>query len=242
MPPHALPASQKPIETPAPAAPRKQTTKEYDESLFEHAAWVYAFCREHLFRDDTTRMITALWPNGGPAPGIQLVELGCGPGFYSCALAERFHNISITGVDRSEQQLKRARERARVRRLNNCCFKRVNALRLSDEDTSFHIVVASRLFTILAEPNRVIDEMYRVLKPGGRCFVAEPRFAFWASIPLFAMWLLAGVTHSRNGYREPQHAAVFSTSAFEKLFTAQPWKQRTIWKDGRYQYALCEKP
>src|SRR5260370_34821335 len=84
--------------------------------------------------------------------------------------------------------------------------------------------------------------MYRVLNPGGRCFVAEPRYALWASIPLFAMWLLAGVTHSRNGYREPQHGAVFSTSAFETLFAAQPWNQRTIWTDGRYQYALCEKP
>jgi len=242
MPPHAIAASQKRIETPSSASPSKQKTKEYDDSLFEHAAWVYAFCREHLFRDDTKRMITALWPNGGPAPGTRLVELGCGPGFYSCELAGRFHDISITGVDRSERQLKRARERARVRRLTNCCFKRVNALRLSDEDTSFHIIIASRLFTILPEPNRAIDEMYRVLKPGGRCFVAEPRYALWASIPLFAMWLLAGVTHSRNGYREPQHAAVFSTSAFETLFAAQPWKQRTIWTDGRYQYALCEKP
>ncbi len=242
MPPHVIAASQKRSETPAPASLSKQKTKEYDDSLFEHAAWVYAFCREHLFRDDTNRMIRALWPNGGPVPGTRLVELGCGPGFYSCELAERFHDISITGVDRSECQLKRARERALVRRLTNCCFKRVNALRLSDEDTSFHIVIASRFFTILPEPNRAIDEMYRVLKPGGRCFVAEPRFAFWASIPLFAMWLLAGVKHSQNGYREPQHAAVFSASAFEKLFAAQPWKRRTIWKDGRYQYALCEKP
>lgn len=242
MPLHAIAGRQKPIETPASASQSKQKTKEYDDSLFEHAAWIYAFCREHLFRDDTKRMITALWPNGGPASGTRLVELGCGPGFYSCELAERFHDISITGVDRSEQQLKRARDRARVRRLTNCCFKRVNALRLSDEDTSFHIIIASRLFTILPEPNRAIDEMYRVLRPGGRCFVAEPRYAFWASIPLFAMWLLAGVTHSRNGYREPQHAAVFSTSAFERLFAAQPWKQRTIWTDGRYQYALCEKP
>ena len=83
--------------------------------------------------------------------------------------------------------------------------------------------------------------MYRVLKPGGRCFVAEPRYAFWASIPLFAMWLLAGVMHSGNGYREPQKATVFSASAFENLFTAQPWKQIKTWQDGRYQYALCEK-
>src|SRR5438270_4981320 len=242
MPPHAIAASQKRIETPSSASPSKQKTKEYDDSLFEHAAWIYVFCREHLFRDDTKRMITALWPNGGPAPGTRLVELGCGPGFYSCELAERFHDISITGVDRSEQQLKRARDRARVRRLTNCCFKRVNALRLSDADTSFHIIIASRLFTILPEPNRAIDEMYRVLKPGGRCFVAEPRYAFWASIPLLAMWLLVGLVPSENGFREPYKATVFSGDAFANLFLAQAWKKISTWKDGRYQYALCEKP
>ena len=242
MPPDTIASRPNTIETSPPSVAAVQINPKEEDSLFEHVAWVYVFCREHLFRDDTERIIAALWPSGPPDAGTQLMEIGCGPGFYSCELAERFHDISITGVDRSERQLTRARERARVRRLTNCCFKRVNALRLSDEDTSFHMIIASRLFTILPEPNRAIDEMYRVLKPGGRCFVAEPRYAFWASIPLFAMWLLAGVTHSRNGYREPQHAAVFSTSAFETLFAAQPWKQRTIWTDGRYQYALCEKP
>src|SRR2546425_12963941 len=82
------------------------------DSLFEHVAWVYVFCREHLFRDDTERIITTLWPRGQPSPGTQLIELGCGPGFYSCRLAERFPDMSITGVDRSESQLRWARERA----------------------------------------------------------------------------------------------------------------------------------
>src|SRR5438067_3981617 len=183
MPLHATAPRQKPIEAPALAFRRKQKKKEYDDSLFEHAAWIYAFCREHLFRNDTKRMITALWPNGGPAPGTRLVELGCGPGFYSCQLAERFHNISITGVDRSETQLQRARERADVLGLSNCCFQRINALDLSCADAKFDVVIASRLFTILPEQNRVIAEMYRVLKPGGRCFIAEPRHVIWASIP-----------------------------------------------------------
>jgi hypothetical protein len=55
------------------------------------------------------------------------------------------------------------------------------------------------------------------------------------------MWLLASVTHSGNGYREPLKATVLSDNAFENLFHQQPWKQIKIWSDGRYQYALCEK-
>ena len=222
-----------------------QNTRAYqpykNDSLFEHATWVYAFCREHLFRDDTKRIITALWPEGCPAAGTTLIELGCGPGFYSCRLGERFREMSITGVDRSGKQVQWASERAEALQLTNCCFKRINALKLSCSDAAFDVVLASRLLTILPEQAGVIAEMYRVLKPRGRCFVAEPRYALWASIPLLAMWLLVGLIPSGNGYREPYKATVFSVKGFANLFATQPWKKFRTWQDGRYQYALCEK-
>jgi arsenite methyltransferase len=242
MPPDAIASAAAKIEnSPVSNIPSLPIGKPDHDSLFERVAWVYVFCREHLFRDDTERIIAALWPRWRPIAGTQLIELGCGPGFYSCRLAERFPNMSVIGVDRSESQLRWARERAGALGLSNCRFRRINALDLSYADAEFDIVLASRLFTILPEQNRAVAEMYRVLKPGGRCFIAEPRHAFRASIPLFAMWLLAGLNRSRNGYREPYKATVFSADAFENLFPAQPWKKITVWQEGRYQYALCEK-
>src|SRR5438309_9860990 len=83
---------------------------ESTDSLFERVAWLYAFCRERLFRDDTDLIIAALWQNQTPPPGIKVVELGCGPGFYSRKLARRFPQIAVIGVDRSESQLRSARE------------------------------------------------------------------------------------------------------------------------------------
>ena len=118
---------------------------------------------------------------------------------------------------------------------------RVNVLNLPFTDAQFDVLIASRLFTILPDRARAVAEMYRVLKPGGRCFIAEPRYTIWASIPLFAMWLLASMTHSGNGYREPRKATVFSAIGFERIFSSQPWKRVKTWQDGRYQYALCEK-
>jgi SAM-dependent methyltransferase len=97
------------------------------------------------------------------------------------------------------------------------------------------------MFTILPEHERAVSEMFRVLKSGGRCFIAEPRYAFWASIPLTAMWLLASAIHSGNGYREPKKATVLDHNGFAKLFRRFPWKSVRTWRDGRYQYAVCEK-
>lgn len=228
----------------APAIAPIQTEDTNDasaDSLFEHFAWLYIFCREKLFRDDTERMIAALWPSGKPAAGEKIIELGCGPGFYSCGLAERFREISVLGVDRSPSQLSWARQKRDGLGLNNCQFQSDNVLELSHPDGSFDVLIASRLFTVLPNRRRAVAEMHRVLKPGGRCFIAEPRWAFWASIPLFTMWLLAGLTRFKNGYREPTRARVLSTREMNRLFATQPWQKIETWREGRYQYALCEK-
>jgi arsenite methyltransferase len=112
---------------------------------------------------------------------------------------------------------------------------------LSCADESFDALIASRLLTILPIREKVITEMFRILRPGGRCFIAEPRYTFWASLPLYAMWMLASLTRYENGYREPRKASVLSPRAFKALFAAQPWKNVRTWQEGRYQYALCEK-
>jgi len=248
MPPNAVASThevgEKPIRERADSLGRSTTPRgasESADSLFERVAWLYAFCRERLFRDDTARMISAIWQNQTPTPGTKIVELGCGPGFYSRKLAQRFPQIAVTGVDRSESQLRRARQRATAQNVNNCVFERVNALALPSKDASFDVLIASRILTVLPDHKRAVAEMFRVLKLGGRCFIAEPRYAFWASMPLVAMWLLASIIHSGNGYREPRKATVLTTDAFAKLFRQLPWKSVQIWRDGRYQYALCEK-
>jgi arsenite methyltransferase len=234
MPPNAVASRTSPRST-------SDASAQSLDSLFERVAWLYAFCRERLFRDDTDRIISALWQNRTPPSGIRVIELGCGPGFYSRKLAQRFPHIAVLGVDRSERQLHRARERVSTGYVRNCSFERVNVLSLPCADASFDALIASRIFTVLPEQQRAVAEMFRILKSGGRCFVAEPRYAFWASIPLFSMWVLASLIHSRNGYREPIRATVLSANAFKELFTELPWKSVRTWQDGRYQYALCEK-
>jgi ubiquinone/menaquinone biosynthesis C-methylase UbiE len=239
MPPSAIVTERRPTDT-ATVMPDR-TGSESTDSLFERVAWLYAFCREHVFRDDTDRIISAVWPNQVPFMGTRVIELGCGPGFYSRKLAQRFPQIHVTGVDRSPSQLSSARHRAAAQDVTNCVFERVNALALPFEAGSFNVLIASRIFTVLPDHPRAVAEMFRVLKPGGRCFIAEPRHAFWASLPLTTMWLLARILHSGNGYREPKKATVLKGEHFAELFRRDPWKTIRIWKEGRYQYALCEK-
>ena len=115
------------IPAPENLEPRRS---EQGDSLFERFAWLYIFCREKLFRDDTKRILAKLWPGGEPRDNACLIELGCGPGFYSCRLAAHFPQLSVLGVDSSEKQLRWAREKVRIQQLANCDFERVNVLAL----------------------------------------------------------------------------------------------------------------
>ena len=211
------------------------------QSLFEHVPWFYVFCREKLFRDDTERIARAVWPDSSPTPGTRLLELGCGPGFYACRFALRYPQLSVVGVDRSERQLAWAQTRARALGLRNCEFRRSNALAIALEYAQVDVLIASRLFTVVAERERAMSEIHRVLRPGGLCFIAEPRRLLRASVPLIAMWVLACATRFHNGYREPHFATILSRSEFTCLRASSPWKRYDCWCDERYQYALCEK-
>ncbi len=219
--------------------PRSVTVIEKPDNLFERFAWIYIFCREKVFRDDTGRIIRAFWPAGEPPASSKVLELGCGPGFYARTLASQFRQISVLGVDSSKELVKYAREKAMA--LHNCTFEWGDVLNLPQPDNSFSQLVASRLFTILPERERAVAEIFRVLNSGGKCFVAEPRFAFSASIPLLTMRALARVNGYSHEYREPIKATVLSYRHFCGLFATQPWSRMKTWRVGRYQYALCEK-
>lgn len=221
-----------------PAALAPQPT----DSLFERLSWFYALCREYLFRDHTEEIAHSLFPPEGPLPGTRLLELGCGPGFYACRLSEEFPNLRTTGVDLSHSLIQRAKDRAAARHLSNCSFQHADAHSLPYPSGTIDTIVVSRLFLIVPDKEGIVREIFRVLKPTGLCFIAEPTSGFRTRLPLSVMWLLARLTTSAAGkYREPQQADVMSRPAFASLIHSQPWAAADLQYDGWYQYAVCRR-
>ena len=184
------------------------------DSLFEGCSWFYALCREYLFRDHTQEIARALFFPDGPA----------------------------TGVDLSERLIARAKSRAASRSLQNCTFAHGDVHALRDPSNSIDAIVVSRLFLIVRNREAVLSEIFRVLKSGGRCFIAEPTSGFRTRIPLTCMWLLSKLTSTPAGkYREPRQADVMTAPDFSALIRSQPWAVVDLQYDGWYQYAVCEK-
>lgn len=99
------------------------------------------------------------------AQGGQVLEVGVGTGL---ALPLYTPGVEVTGIDFSEEML--AKARAKVTELG---LTRVSALRQMDArtldfpDESFDGVAAMHILSVVPEPERVMSEIARVLKPGG---------------------------------------------------------------------------
>ncbi len=213
--------------------------------LFERYPRIYALCREHLFRDDTERICRGLWPDGPPQADSLVLEVGCGPGLYARRLAQRFPGIDVVGIDHSEAQLRLARRAADAQGLRRCRFEGGDARSLPHPDASVDAVIVSRLFTVLHERGRALGEIHRVLRPGGRLFVAEPRSPLRAALPLAAMRMadrvarLVGAAGAHDGCGE--RVRVMDPQTFGALTDRLPWARVRRSADRWYQYAVCER-
>lgn len=219
-----------------------KTERETDtRHLFEDCAWLYAFCREHLFRDHTDEIAQALFPDGVPSGNMSVLEVGCGPGFYARRLAQRFPALQVLGLDRSLRLIAWAQCRASSDALANCRFQQGDVESLSTCVAAVDAVISSRLLLVVANRKALISEIFRVLKPGGRLFLAEPTANFKTQLPLSAMRLATHFMRSASQRPIPQTAEVLTSREFEELVCSQPWSNVSIQMYGDYQCAICEK-
>ena len=103
----------------------------------------------------------------------RILEVAPGPGYLAIELAKR-GRYEIVGLDISESLVRIARENARMESVS-IDFQHGNASAMSFDDNSFDLVVCRAAFKNFTQPVEALDEMYRVLKPGGRAIVIDLR-------------------------------------------------------------------
>lgn len=104
--------------------------------------------------------------------GQQVLDLGCGTGLPSLALATRVQsNGHVTATDVSPEMLAAARKNAASAGLSNIVFREMSADSLDFEDAAFDIVSCVCLLMFRPDPVRTIAGARRVLKEGGRLAV-----------------------------------------------------------------------
>ena len=127
-------------------------------SFYDRIAFLYPlinyFLKGHR-KELISEVNTALYGN--------LLEIGIGNG---CHLP-LYGTHKITGIDISEAMLGKAKRFKK----ENVELLIMNGEQLVFQDCSFDYVVISHVLAVAQNPNKLLDEVHRVLKPGGKLFV-----------------------------------------------------------------------
>ena len=104
----------------------------------------------------------------GIRPGDKILEVGVGTGINASLYPRNCH---VTGIDFSAKMLDKARERVAKKGVTNVTLGEMDAANLTFADGSFDIVYAPYVISVVSDPLRVVREMHRVCRPGGKIVI-----------------------------------------------------------------------
>ncbi len=142
----------------------------------------------------------------GTAPGDHILDVGCGTGILTKALADA--GATATGIDASEPYLDSARHH---RSHPDITYEHGDIVKMRFADGAFDASVSTLVLDTVPEVEQVVSEMKRVVRPGG--IVASGVHDMWCNPTLSLIWdtgavLDRGVSELRDAIKA--HALVMA--------------------------------
>lgn len=134
------------------------------ERVYSSYAKIYDHVFGKIFHDGRELAVRLL----NLFPGERVLEVGVGTGL---ALPFYPHFSEIVGIDLSDGMLAKCRQRIHETALRHVTVMKMDAGAMTFPDDSFDAVVAAYVVTAVPDYRKVVLEMIRVCKPGGRIMI-----------------------------------------------------------------------
>ena len=178
----------------------------------------------------TQRMLD--WGGVSGMQNAKILDVGCGIGGTTRYMANLLPNSTITGITLSPEQAKRATDLAQERNVPNARFQVMDALAMDFPDDTFDLVWACESGEHMPDKKRYVEEMVRVLKPGGRLVIAT--WCQRSEPPAFTHEERVNLTYLYEEWAHPYFISIdayagllHGTGAMEAIAT-DDWTRQTI--------------
>lgn len=170
----------------------KKTPQPHESRLYGHLVPAYEVLWPAVARRRILRNIAGL----SIAPETRVLEVGVGTGMSLEAYPD---HADILGVDLSESMLAEAQAKIHRNGWDHIRVRMMNAESLEFDDNQFDIVTSFHTVSVVSQPQRMMRELVRVCRPGGRILVINH---FRSENPLIARVIdSAGPITRRIGWR-----------------------------------------
>ena len=110
-----------------------------------------------------------------PLRTLDVIDVGASTGIIDAFLADHFG--SVVGIDIDTTAIDLAKEAFHAKR--NLSFCQGDAMHLQFPDESMNVAICSQVYEHVPNANRMMDEIHRVLRPGGICYFAASNRLMW---------------------------------------------------------------
>ncbi len=138
--------------------------------------------------------------------GMQLLDVGCGPGTITSDLAALVDPGGVTAMEMTEAALQIARTEAERRGQGNISFAVADVHTMDFANDAFDVVHAHQVLQHVADPVRALSEMRRVCRPGGLVAARDSdysAFTWFPQVPGLDRWLALYEEAARANGGEP---------------------------------------
>ncbi|MBI5449494.1 class I SAM-dependent methyltransferase [Candidatus Gottesmanbacteria bacterium] len=167
-----------------------------------------------------------------PGKNAKILDIGCGRGFYERAIACVYPSAQVTGIDTNVKYLRVARSGMYGK--SKISFLRASGLQLPFANSLFDRIICSEVLEHVVDDDKLVKEMFRVLKPGGLVLISVPHTHYpflWDPLN----WILRYVWNTHV----PSHiwwlAGIWADHV--RLYTMESLRQLLISKKFRVIYA-----
>jgi ubiquinone/menaquinone biosynthesis C-methylase UbiE len=174
-----------------------------------------------------------------------LMDAGCGPGYIDFALANKFPEIKIVGIDTSKPAIEMANKTKGSMDLDGrVLFQKDDIQNLSLKDNSLDFVISSLSLHHWPDPDQAFREIYRVLKPQGQLLIFdlrrdEPRLIYYTGQIIERLFSPPAIRQNNGGIGSIWSS--YTPSEMKSLLAASPFRRWTVKKGWGWAYLWGQK-